>query len=325
MFNVLVTSAGRRIQLIDGLRRALARRAVDGAVLVAEASTAAPSFYYADEAHLVPRVSEPGYIEALLRLCDERAVRLVVPTIDTELPSLARARDRFAERGVTVSVSAWPTIAISSDKSDTHAWLSAFGAPTVCQWNPQSVTHETFARHRRLVVKPRTGSMSKGVRVVRELAQLDVTDDVIVQSFAEGVEYTSSTYVTRSGQCLAVVPRERIEVRAGEVSKGRTRRMPELEEQVRRIVEGLPGAFGPLNVQAICDSRGTLAIIEINSRFGGGDPLAWAAGADFPYALVQEALGETPDPRDFQWTDDVLMLRFDRAIYKHADGSTHVG
>lgn len=323
--NILVTSAGRRIQLIDGLRAALNRAGVEGAVLVAEASAEAPACFWADEAYLVPPTSSPGYVEALLRLCDERDVGLVVPTIDPELGPLARARERFADNEVLVSVSQLPTIVISSNKRATHRWLSSFGAPTVHQWEPSEISADTFSEHERLLVKPRSGSMSKGVRIVRALSELDPSEDVVVETIAEGSEYTTSTFVARNGRCLAVVPRERIEVRGGEVSKGRTRRMPELEELVRRIVEGLPGAFGPINVQAFCDGEGSISVIEINSRFGGGDPLAWTAGADFPYALVLEALDLDTDPDDFRWAEEVLMLRFDRAVYRRPDGSSDVG
>lgn len=310
---------------MDGLRSALDRAGVNGSVLVAEASDVAPAYFCADKARLVPRASDPAYVDELLRLCDQLGVGLVVPTIDTELTVLAASRERFSAQGVMVSVSAPRAVQIASDKRMTHEWLTELGAPTVEQWGPSNVTDSTFVRHQRLLVKPRTGSMSKGVRLVRDPSELDENEDVVIQAIAEGVEYTASTYVTRSGRCLEVVPRERIEVRAGEVSKGRTRRMPALEAHVRRIAEGLPGAFGPLNVQAFCGSEGAPAIIEINCRFGGGDPLAWAAGADFPYALVLEALGRTPDPIDYQWSENVLMLRFDRAVYKYPDGTTHVG
>ena len=55
--------------------------------------------------------------------------------------------------------------------------------------------------------------------------------------------------------------------------------------------------------------------IEINPRFGGGFPLTYMAGGNFPELLIREYfMGESVDYFD-NWKDGMLMLRYDDAIY----------
>ncbi len=69
---------------------------------------------------------------------------------------------------------------------------------------------------------------------------------------------------------------------------------------------------------SIADGDGTVNVIEINPRFGGGYPLAWEAGARYPRWAVQEALGRPCEPDRFRWRDELVMLRYDAAVYMDA-------
>jgi carbamoyl-phosphate synthase large subunit len=112
------------------------------------------------------------------------------------------------------------------------------------------------------------------------------------------------------------VPRRRLEVRAGEVSKGITVREPAVIDLAVRAAEALPGAWGCLNVQIFHDvASGQLAVIELNPRFGGGFPLAWEAGAHYPRWILEEVLGLPSTVHD-RWTDGLVMLRYDAAVFR---------
>lgn len=313
--NVLVTSAGRRGQLVRAFQRVILD--YKGKVFAADASRLAPAAYLADKAFVVPRIESDSYIGALLELCESQSVQLLVPTIDTELEVLSLAKDEFTKIGVHVLVSSPECINISSDKRETNRWLRNHGFPVPQQW---TVDQAIRAQNLSLPVfsKPARGSRSVGARKVEMLDDLEcliLDDGLIVEEFLHGDEYTVSTYVDLQGHCLSTVPRLRVEVRDGEVSKALTRHLPDIERACAKIIETLPGAWGPLNIQIIVDPvTEEFAVFEINPRFGGGDPLAWEAGANAPRWAVMEALGETPIPV-VEWTRDLAMLRFDDAIF----------
>jgi len=173
-----------------------------------------------------------------------------------------------------------------------------------------------------LVVKPVAGSASEGVHVVSTKAAFAAateSGDVVVQRLAPGNEYTVDCLVDDSGKLLGAVPRRRLAVRGGEVSKGRTERRTELTE-VAGVCGSLPGAFGCLNVQMFHDpSDGRVSIIEVNPRFGGGYPLTHAAGAPFVQWLVKHAWDRCSD-LDMSWQDGIVMLRSDEAVFLDGDG-----
>ena len=310
---VLLSSAGRRVALLEAFRHSLARMGVDGEVLAVDASRLSAAAQLADESFLVPHCTHDDFVPALLDICARHEVRLVVPTIDTELPVLSEHRRTFADVGTTVAISAPETIAIGFDKVHTHQWLVANSFPTVRQDSPVDVLAASAAWDFPLVVKPRRGSASIGVVTVRDPEELAVAArdrDVVVQSTAPGAEHTIDVFVDRDGLARCAVPRRRIEVRGGEVSKGVTVRAEALEVLGASLCERLPGAYGALNVQVFVDGD-DLRVIEINARFGGGFPLAYAAGADFPGWLVEEALGRPSSAVASEWRGGVAMLRYD--------------
>jgi len=317
---VLITSAGRRGQLVHFFK-GIANK-FNGSVLVADASKLAPTAYLADQAFLVPRIDSGSYLEALLEICERQSVRLLVPTIDTELEILSGASKQFASLGTLVLVSDPETIAVSADKQKTNRWLLEHGFPAPRQRALHGINETTFDLPFPVFVKPARGSRSVGAQVVErfeDFSGLNATDDFLAEELIQGEEYTVSTYVDLQGRCLAAVPRQRVEVRDGEVSKSVTRHLPDVENVCARIVESLIGAWGPLNVQLIRDSgSGDYKIIEINARFGGGDPLAWEAGANAPKWAMMEALGFEPE-QFADWKKNLAMLRFDDAVFINAD------
>ena len=86
------------------------------------------------------------------------------------------------------------------------------------------------------------------------------------------------------------VPRERIEVRDGEVNKAVTKDtffIPEIWDKMKHI----QGFRGCITLQIFVNNETKKIFgIEINPRFGGGYPLSYLAGANFPKWIIQEYL-----------------------------------
>jgi carbamoyl-phosphate synthase large subunit len=324
---VLVSSAGRRVELLRGFQRALeAIGARPGRVLATDCSWYSSAFHVADEAFLVPRLDQPDIVPRLVELCLKHDIDLIVPTIDTEMPMWAAHRDQFDEIGTTIALSDDDVVTIAGDKQRTHEWLVTHGFPTVEQATPAAALADPDTWTFPLMVKPRFGSAGLGVGLVRDAEELALVarrghelGEMVVQQVAPGAEHTIDVLADRDGRCVCAVPRRRIEVRAGEVSKGVTVRSAILEELAARLCEALPGAHGALNVQVFVDGDSdepnNLAVIEINARFGGGFPLSLEAGADFPRWMLEELLGLPSTASQDNWRSGMVMLRYDAAVF----------
>ena len=90
--NILLTSVGRRVSLLESFRAALGDLGLKGRVLGADRTSLAPGFQAADEGFLVPTAAGPDYVQALLDICRRQHVALVIPLIDWELATIAAAR-----------------------------------------------------------------------------------------------------------------------------------------------------------------------------------------------------------------------------------------
>jgi carbamoyl-phosphate synthase large subunit len=316
---VLVSSAGRRVELLKAFRQALADLGLEGQVLATDRSWYSSAAHSADARFEVPSCDRPEFVPHMVELCAQHDVDLVVPTIDTELPVLAAARDAFAAVGATVAVSAPAVVDVAGDKVATHSWLTAHGFPTVRQATLAEVEADDLAWPFPLVVKPRFGSAAKGVAVVTdgdELAVAARAGEVVAQTVAAGDEYTIDALVDRAGRCVCAVPRRRIEVRAGEVAKAVTVHAPVLERLAADICEALPGAYGALAIQVFADAGFVdPTVIELNARFGGGYPLSRQAGADFPRWILEEVVGLPSSAHADGWRDGLVMLRYDAAVF----------
>lgn len=312
---MVISSAGRRVMLLEAFRAGARALGID---LTIVATDMAPEWSaacrIADHRVAVPCATDPGFLEQTVAICRQHDATLIVPTIDPELPILAAAARQLAAEGIHV-VADPDLVAISNDKLLTARWLASIGVPVPLTQMIADVRADAPMIWP-AIVKPTHGSASRGISTIRtcsDMAQC-YPEPMIVQQKLSGDEWTINAFVDRGGTLRAVVPHQRINVRAGEVEKGITRRRQDFTEVAERIVHHLPSPHGPFCFQAIVQPDGTFGVFEINARFGGGYPLADHAGATFAKWLLAEAAGLPPAASD-TWTDGLMMLRYDAAVF----------
>lgn len=315
MFTVLFTSIGRRVELVQAFKDSYLKHDIFARILGADSNPKlAPAGHFADAIFQIPRVNETGYLNALLQICRKERVKLLIPLYEPEFTILDRNRDQFMKQGTVLLLSPSGPLEICTDKLETYRFFSDHGinTPKTSQINDKSI-NDKFP----LFVKPRSGMGSAGVYKVVSQSELDFlanrNRDLIVQDCISGTEYTLDTLSDLNGRALAVVPRERIEVRSGEVVKSRTVDRPDLVQQGKHIVETI-GIIGPATLQCIDDGL-MVYWIEINPRFGGGVPLSIQAGVDYPDLLYRMCNNEPVRPLIGEYQKNLTMLRYDQSVY----------
>jgi carbamoyl-phosphate synthase large subunit len=288
----------------------------------------------ADLAVIVPRVDEPGYIDALIALCARECIDLLVPVLETELPLLAARRHEFRAVGTTVLVSSSEVVATCHDKVASAIVLEGLGIRSPRTFLSLAATIDalragdlTFP----VIAKPRFGVGSIGIQRADDVADLEMADRwcrkqtasrllkpprdtdpaglVLFQEYLVGQEYGIDIVNDLAGNYVTTLVRRKLRIRAGQTDRAVTVADPRLELLGERIGRGL-GHRGILDCDLFVDGD-DLCVIDLNPRFGGGYPFSHAAGANLPAAFVAWIAADPVDPAWLRSRPDVTVARYD--------------
>lgn len=318
MNNILITSAGRRVSLVRMFKKEIQKIFSEAQIFTTDAEPKlSAACYESDGAFKVIKNDAEGYIEELLKLAVRENIKVIIPTIDTGLQILADRKALFADHGITLLTCSSRFIQICRDKRQTSSFFAEKGIDTPKIFSKDHLQYPLF-------IKPYDGSMSVDTYHVRN------AEDLTSQHFNNNKfmymeyidadlyeEYTIDMYYDKNHQLKCLVPRRRIEVRGGEINKGITVK-GFVYEYLREKLQYIEGAVGCLTMQLFYNSNSnSIKALEINPRFGGGYPLSYLAGANYPQYIIQEYLLNDSVEPFHDWEDDLLMLRYDDEILIH--------
>jgi carbamoyl-phosphate synthase large subunit len=238
------------------------------------------------------------------------------PLIDPMIEVLADNRLEIEGAGARVSVVSSESARTAGDKLLVSGFFQQLGLSTPRTWLPEELDPEEAQYP--LFIKPRRGSASLNAYKVRNTKELvffkEYVPNPIIQEFVPGSEITSDVVCDLDGAVLGVVSRRRIEVRAGEVSKGVTIHHADIQDACVRIAAALP-AVGPITVQCLMKNERPL-FTEINARLGGGIPLAIAAGLNVPALILARVAGMRVDlPGLGTYETGLHITRYDDSFF----------
>lgn len=314
--NILFTSVGRRVELLRAFKAAYVDLGITGNIIAVDIDPLAPALQEADRTYIVPRLSDPAYIPTLIQICRREQVHLIFPLIDPDIPVLSRHRQELESCGVRVVAVSEQSVAIARDKWQTYQFFRQLNIPCPHSWLPQQI-RSTEVEYP-IFIKPRFGSAGKQtfkIGSARELTFfLDYVSDPIVQEYLPGPEITNDVICDLDGNVMSVVSRQRIEVRWGEVAKGKTIYEPEIIQHCVTIAQSLK-AIGPLTVQCML-KEGKPYFTEINPRFGGGVPLAIASGVKIAHWFLLMGAGYPVEvPPLGTYRVGLYLTRFDDSFF----------
>lgn len=308
---VLVTGAGGPAGV--AVIRSLLRRG-DVEVLAADMDRWASGIYLVEAPlrRLVPAGRAEHFVDTVVQMCRDDRVDVLFPTVDVELPRLAAARERLAEGGTRLASPELRTLETALDKlALARACARAVRGPlhvprTELLGTPEATSGWEFP----VIVKPRRGAGSRGVRTVASQAELDAVhdeEDLLVQELLPGPEYSVDVLADMDGHVVAAVPRARLRVDSGVAVAGVTVHDEGLVAAASAVATAI-GLTTVANVQLKLTADGRPGLLEVNPRFPGAMPLTIAAGVDMPSLTLDAVLGR-PVPRSLDFAE-VANVRF---------------
>jgi carbamoyl-phosphate synthase large subunit len=318
---MLFTCIGRRVSLLRGFQQAAKSLKLNVSFCGTDTSPLSPALQLCDKAFLVKPTTHTKYVDQLLSIVRRHQVRLLVPTVDLDLRLLADHKPRFERLGCRVLVSEPDVIDICQDKRRTFGFLTkhGFGTPKTMSIRMALAADRRSELTWPCFLKRWDGSASKDIAIANDRSEMRFfarrIPNAMCQELIEGTEYTCDVYVDFGMQVRCVVPRRRIEVRSGEVSKSQVVKHEQIMGRARRLTELLQAGPGVITLQLFITKDGQIRFTEINPRFGGGAPLSIHAGADFPRWILHELAGGRPRIGFDGFKDGLIMLRYDAEVW----------
>lgn len=248
--------------------------------------------------------SDPDVISDIVRISEEKNVRAILPFVDGAIEIASRCKEELP--GVFIPVSDFNTASKMFDKVEAAAEFKKARLPI-------PTTYTVLNAETPAIAKPRHGSASRGIRIFNNMEELmhiqNIHDYLIQEYIIDAEEYTLDCYVAQDGEIICIVPRKRLEVMGGEVTRTVTCHIPELEELGHRVLESFDFR-GPVTLQFLYDKTNRrYLLMEINPRLGGGVICSMAAGAPIADYIIREAIGKQLKVNN-GWHPGTLMSRY---------------
>ena len=317
--NILILSAGTRNKVVQYFRKELG---TGGRVIATDCSNLAPAVYDADVFRLVPRIDAPGYMDVIFDICRKESVDAVLSLIDPELSLIAQHKDRLKEMGVTPIISEYDLVETCFNKYDMAGLFEEKGLKTAkCYMSVEDfkTARDAGEISYPVFVKPVCGSASLHINKVssdEELTGLfSMYDDLMIQEYMAGQEYGADVYLDMiSGKCTSVFIKKKIKMRAGETDKSVSVHIPELFDKIASFTEAA-GFRGIIDID-IFEKDGDYYFSEINPRFGGGYPHAYACGVNVPEYIINNLKGMENPVSIGDYEDGICMMKYNEIMIK---------
>lgn len=320
--NILVTSVGRRVKVIEYFKGTLSKD--KGKVICTDCAPNAPALYFGDYYEIVPRIDDAEYITKLKSICHKYKIDAIVSLIDPELEILAEHEKEFEEIDVTLVLSNLNMIQMSFDKYETYKHLTNESIPVVPTYidiDEVKAALENGEFEFPLISKPRKGSASLGIEIIKDLGHLNqigqsvIKNNLIIQPFYKDREYGIDVYIDlKDDNLIDLFIKEKVYMRSGETDKSVSVHNDKIVQLVKELVQKT-GFRGTIDIDCF-EYKGNYFISEINPRFGGGYPHAFEAGCNFVEYIVKNLNGKSNDEfKQYKYNRDNMMMKYDNVLF----------
>lgn len=314
--NVLMLGGAKRVSLAEQLIRAGKELGVEVKILSHELADTEP-IASVGEIIIGSKYSGKDIDDEIDHVIKSHSIDIVLPFIDPGVEVASRCKERNPD--VFAPVSSEELAHAMFDKAIAAQWFERAEIPIPRTYTATDIQYPA-------ILKPRTGSASKGIVVVNNADELGraplALDEYLIQEYiADRDEYTIDCYVgTQDSEVKCAVPRIRLATAGGEVVRTETRRIPALMSMAENVLTTL-GFCGAVTLQFIHDKRnGRFLLMEVNPRLGGGVICSILAGADIAKMIIEECEGYNANPCR-TWRDGALMTRYFKEVMFFKDNS----
>ena len=280
-------------------------------LICADSDPLAASFKEADRFQVLPLFLDSNCLQSLLEICKAEKVSALVPLTNKAIEFMADHRNELEVDGRRLWIPQNSVIEICHDKWKLFEFLIDEEFDTPSTFVPGKI-ESPFP----LIAKPRRGEGSKDVFVLENSDDLEFymkkCPQHVFQKRIDGQEFSVDTYFDQQGSPRLIVPRERLEVRGGEVMTSRVNMDAGIIDRVKALGARL-GLTGPCTIQGIQDDK--FYFTDVNLRFGSGYVHTIFAGGNVPLMMYKELTRQELGSMKLDIKDRSVMTRYPESIF----------
>ena len=315
--NLLILSCGTRDKVVQYFKKAFGG---EGKVICTDCSPYAPALYEADVHYIVPRITEPGYIDTIFDICRKENITGVLSLIDPELSLIAKHEEDFRKLGVTVIESSYELCERTLNKWEMYCWMKEHGYACAKSYITLESFYEDLDKGEvsfPVFVKPMKGSASLHISKAEDKETVELLfshgEQMMIQEFMTGQEIGADVYIDLiSNEIVSIFTKKKLVMRAGETDKAISFRDEKLFMEIEKFVQE-NGFRGQIDID-IFEQNGTYYFSEVNPRFGGGYPHAYECGADHMTLIKNNLAGVTNRKQVGCYAVNKVMMKYNEIM-----------
>lgn len=301
-------------------------------VSAADARPNAVGKFLGDDFITIPFATDPAFTDALLNICIDKKIDVLMPLVTRELNHFAKAKEQFNTHGIKVLVSSFSSLEIANDKGRLHQFLEWRGIQVPAYrivenfQQFEEAVNDLGYPEKTICFKPCVSNGSRGFRIISE--QMNELDhlfnqkpdstylslesakrilssgkfpELLVTEYLPGEEFSVDCLVD-NGDSVLIVPRVRNRMIGGISVEGEFIKEDSIIEYCRKVNKELQ-LHGNIGIQVKKSSNDQFLILEINPRVQGTISSALGAGINLPVLAVKQELGMkiAPQESDVKW------------------------
>lgn len=278
-----------------------------------------------DWGYVVPKITEPNYIDELIRLCKKHNVKIILPYITKELCLLSENKCKFEKYGISVSVSSPKSLLIANDKKAFGEKYGCFMPTQICPKSSEDACkfiENIENKGGNICCKISNGCGGQGFFIVddkkakelptigRKDAPLYLSKDyalqliaannfnVILQEHKKGLDY-SVCVLADNGNVISKVGYVGYSMVCGAVMSGEIKRHKRAYEIASEITKELE-LDGNMCFDFIINGDDAY-LLEVNPRINATLPFVNKAGANLAYLRCLQLLGRSVTPPQIKY------------------------
>jgi carbamoyl-phosphate synthase large subunit len=295
-------------------------------IIAADANPGAIGKHLVKDFAVIPAANDPSFIDAILGICRDKDIHIILPLVTQELIPLSKRIKEFELAGARLIISPTASLEIANDKSKLYQFLQWRGidvpefriVETVEQF--ETATKELGYPEKTFCFKPSVSNGSRGFRIISHTMDehhllfnekpnstyISYNDairilsskkfpELLVSEFLPGEEY-SVDCLAKDGETILALPRLRKKMINGISVEGEFIKDDGIIAYCTQIIQALQ-LHGNIGIQVKRSAAGKFLILEINPRVQGTISSALGAGINLPVLAVKQEL-RLPIPQE---------------------------